>query len=193
MSREEKAVSQDGTPIAVWTSGAGPPLLLVHGAAADHSRWGPVLPAFNEHFMVMAMDRRGRGGSGDGDQYAIEAEFADVAAVVDWAGEDVCVLGHSYGGICALEAALLTDNVRRLVLYEPPLGFLASPPAVVERLHELLEAGARDEVIAFFMQEVAGLTAEQVEAMRAMPAWEARLAVCPHDSQRGAGEQGVPL
>ncbi len=101
----------------------------------------------------------------------------DVAAVVDWAGEGVSVLGHSYGGVCALEACLLTDNMRRLVLYEPPLGFLTSPPSVVQRLHELLEAGERDEVIAFFMQEVAGLTAEQVDAMRAMPAWEARLAV----------------
>jgi pimeloyl-ACP methyl ester carboxylesterase len=29
--------SPDGTTIAVWTSGDGPPLVMVHGAMADHS------------------------------------------------------------------------------------------------------------------------------------------------------------
>ena len=38
--------------------------------------------------------------------YAIDREFEDVAAVIDWAGEAVDVVAHSYGGVCALEAAL---------------------------------------------------------------------------------------
>lgn len=173
----ERAVSADGTPIAVWRSGEGPPLVLVHGAAADHSRWAPVLTALQERCTVLAIDRRGRGQSGDADEYAIEREYADVAAVVELAGNEVSVLGHSYGGICALEAALLTDRVRRLVLYEPPMGFLASPPHVVQRLELLLEEGRRDELVAFFMREVAGLPADQVELLRSLPAWEARLAV----------------
>ena len=63
-ARAERLVSSDGTPIAVWRSGEGPPLVLVHGAAADHTRWRPVLPALEERFTVLAMDRRGRGGSG---------------------------------------------------------------------------------------------------------------------------------
>ena len=173
----EKVVSEDGTPIAVWRSGEGPPLVLVHGAAADHIRWAPVLPALQERFSVLAIDRRGRGQSGDADEYAIEREYEDVAAVVEWAGEAVNVLGHSYGGICALEATLLTDSVKKLVLYEPPMGFLASPPDVVNRLEALLEGGQRDELVAFFMREVAGLPADQVELLRSLPAWEARLAV----------------
>jgi pimeloyl-ACP methyl ester carboxylesterase len=169
--------SKDGTPIAVWESGAGPPLVLVHGAAADHHRWAPILPALGEQFRVLAIDRRGRGGSGDGDDYAIEREYEDVAAVVDWAGEETAVLGHSYGGICALEAALLTDGIGKLVLYEPPMGFLASPPEVVHRLQALLDSGERDTLVAFFMHEVAGVPEQQVEAMRSLPAWEARLTV----------------
>ena len=173
----EKVVSDDGTSIAAWRSGDGPPLVLVHGAAADHSRWAPVLPALEERFSVLAIDRRGRGQSGDADEYAIEREYEDVAAVVESAGEGVNVLGHSYGGICALEAALLTDRVRKLVLYEPPMGFLASPPDVVQRLQTLLEEGKRDELVAFFMGEVAGLPSDQVELLRSLPAWEARLAV----------------
>lgn len=168
-------VSPDGTSIAVWRSGEGPPLVLIHGAAADHNRWAPVLPALEERFTVLAIDRRGRGQSGDADDYALEREFEDVVAVVESAGEGVNVLGHSYGGICALEAALLTDRIRKLVLYEPPLGFLASPPHVVDQLQALLAAGRRDELLVFFMREVAGLPTDQVELMRSLPAWEARL------------------
>ena len=99
--------------IAYRRSGEGPPLVLVHGTAADHSRWRPVLPALEERFTVHAIDRRGRGGSGDSDGYAVEREFEDIAAMVDSLGESVNVLGHSYGGLLALEAALLTRNVRQ--------------------------------------------------------------------------------
>jgi pimeloyl-ACP methyl ester carboxylesterase len=98
-----KVLSQDGTPIAVWRSGDGPPLVLIHGAAADHNRWAPVLPALEERFAVFAVDRRGRGRSGDTTDYALEREYENVVAVVESAGEGVNVLGHSYGGICALD------------------------------------------------------------------------------------------
>ncbi len=168
--------SRDGTPIAVWSGGAGPPLLLVHGTSADHRRWAPVLPALERHFTVFAMDRRGRGRSGDAETYAIEREFEDVAAVVAAAGEPVHVVGHSYGGVCALEASLLTDAVARLVLYEPPLGFVRPSPHVVEQLDALLAAGERDELVAAFLQNVAGVPDEQIQVMRSLPAWEARLA-----------------
>jgi pimeloyl-ACP methyl ester carboxylesterase len=195
----EAVVSEDGTPIAVWRSGEGPPLVMVHGAAADHSRWAPVLPALEERFTVLAIDRRGRGRSGDADDYALEREYEDVAAVVECAGGDVSVLGHSYGGICALEAGLLTDRIRKLILYEAPMGFLVSPPHVVQRLEALLEAGQRDELVAYFMQEVAGLSSEQVELLRSLPAWEARLAVAdtiPREesgrSMSGAASHGSP-
>jgi pimeloyl-ACP methyl ester carboxylesterase len=80
-SEEATVESADGTPIAVWRSGEGPPLVLVHGAAADHSRWAPVLPALEQHFTVLAVDRRGRGPSGDADEYALEREVEDLAAV----------------------------------------------------------------------------------------------------------------
>ena len=128
MDQPERVISEDGTPIAVWRSGEGPPLVLLHGAAADHSRWSPVLPALEGRFTVLAVDRRGRGQSGDPDEYAIEREYEDLVAVVEAAGDGVNVLGHSYGGICALEAALLTDRIRKLIVYEPPMGFLESPP-----------------------------------------------------------------
>ncbi|HET9738934.1 MAG TPA: alpha/beta hydrolase [Solirubrobacteraceae bacterium] len=179
-SRHEQphtVASRDGTRIGVWESGAGPPLVLIHGAAADHRRWAPIVPALAEHFRVLAIDRRGRGASDDADTYAIEREYDDVAAVLEWAGPEANVLGHSYGGICALEAALLTTAIGKLVVYEPPMGFLVSPPEVVDRLQALCDAGEREELVAFFMREVAGVPDHQVEVMRALPAWGARLDV----------------
>ena len=175
MADQATVVSSDGTPIVTWRSGHGPPLVLVHGAAADHSRWAPVLPALEEHFTVLTMDRRGRGLSGDAVDYALERESEDVVAVVEAAGEDVNLLGHSHGGVCALEAALLTKRIRKLVLYEPPVGFLETPPDVVERLQTLLDEDRQDELLAFFMAEVAGLPPDQIELMRSLPAWQGRL------------------
>ncbi len=91
--------------------------MLVHGATADHSRWVPVLPALEEHFTVLAIDRRGRGRSGDADVYALERECEDVAAVVEWAGDGVSVLGHSgvYGEFVR-KTGLSRDRRRRVEL-----------------------------------------------------------------------------
>ncbi|MGH3147060.1 MAG: alpha/beta fold hydrolase, partial [Rubrobacter sp.] len=175
---QETVASSDGTPIACWHSGEGSPLVLVHGTAADHGRWGPVLPAFEERFSVCAVDRRGRGGSGDSDGYEVEREFEDVAAVVDSYGEPVNLLGHSYGALCALEAARLTRNVRMLVLYDPGIEVVGQemyPREVIERLEELLGKGDRDGVVATTMREVAGLPPETVEYLRSQPAWQARV------------------
>lgn len=174
----ETVTSTDGIKIAYRRSGEGQPLVLVHGTSADHSRWSPVLPALEEHFTVCAMDRRGRGDSGDAEDYAIEREFEDVASVVDSIGEPVHLLGHSYGALCSLEGALLTRNVRRLVLYEPPVdvtGEKINPPGVVDRMEAMLEAGDRDGVVTTLMRELAGLPPEAVEHLRSLPAWRTRL------------------
>jgi pimeloyl-ACP methyl ester carboxylesterase len=176
---QQSVTSKDGVPIARWRSGEGPPLVLVHGTAADHNRWAPVLPEFEQRLTVCAVDRRGRGGSGDSDSdYAIEREYEDVAAVADSLGEPPVLLGHSYGALCALEAALLTRNVRKLVLYDPGIevaGEEIYPREVINRLEALLEEGDRDGVVATTMREVAGLPPETVEYMRSQPAWQARV------------------
>lgn len=171
--------SNDGTDIAVFVTGEGPPLVLVHGTTADHTRWRTVLEPLAERFTVHAVDRRGRGASGDTEPYALEREFEDVAAVVDSIGEPVSLLGHSYGAVCALEASVRTLNLARLVLYEGPFSIDGSPisdPAVVERLQAQLEAGEREAVLETFLREVASLPDKDIEVMRSLPAWQARIA-----------------
>src|SRR5262249_9088608 len=59
------AASKDGTKLASWRSGTGPALVLVHGTAMDHSQWDGVVPDLARGFSVYALDRRGRGASGD--------------------------------------------------------------------------------------------------------------------------------
>jgi pimeloyl-ACP methyl ester carboxylesterase len=177
-AKAASVTSKDGRPIAYWQSGEGPPLVLVHGTTADHSRWAPVLPAFEQHFSVYAVDRRGRGGSGDSEDYSIEREFEDVAAVVDSLGEPANVLGHSYGALCALEAALLTRNVRKLVLYEPGMNVTGEqiyPPGFIDRLDALLEAGDRDGVISTMFRDLVRMSQEEVEYLRSLPAWHERV------------------
>ena len=157
----DRVVSRDGTEIAMFVRGEGPPLLLVHGGLGDHTRWDALRPHLEPHATVYAMVRRGRGASGDGPDYALEREFEDVAAVVDAvahrSGAPVTVYGHSYGGLCAFGAARLTSGIDRLVLYEgwPPVDPAAwtAPPGFLERLEELLAAGDREAMLETFLRE----------------------------------------
>lgn len=171
--------SSDGTTIGYRQSGSGPPLLLVHGTTADHRRWDPILPRFEAHHTVLAMDRRGRGESGDGREYAIAREAEDVAAVAEAAGEPVVVVGHSYGAVCGLEATLLTDQIRRLVLYEPPIptGLAMYPPGMPDRLQELLDAGQPEAALETFFRETVRMPDHEFEAYRRLPMWEVRIAL----------------
>ena len=57
------------------------------------------------------MDRRGHGESVDPGKYSLEKEFKDVVTVVRSMQGQVAVLGHSYGGICAMHAALLSKKI----------------------------------------------------------------------------------
>jgi pimeloyl-ACP methyl ester carboxylesterase len=171
-------ISPDGTTVAHRRSGQGRPLVLVHGTTADHTRWRTVLPLLEPHATLFAVDRRGRGASGDAAQYAIEREFADVAAVVDAVADahgPVDLLGHSFGALCALEAALLTRSVRRLVLYEPPV--LAPPRSGTDdRLRALLAEDRGAEVVETFFREIVGMPRDQLDLIRSLPSWPARVA-----------------
>jgi len=177
----ERITSCDGTQIACQRSGAGSPLILVHAAgAANATAWTAVLPAFEKHFTVYAVDRRGHGESGDGSPYAVEREFEDIAAVVDAMAEPADLLGHSFGGLCALEAALRTRNIRRLVLYEPLSFSLPGrpvyPEGFIDRLQTLIDTGDREGALTLFYRVIGGLSAPEIEQAKSSPAWPQRLA-----------------
>lgn len=172
--------SPDGVPIACEVGGQGPALVLVHGAGS--ARWGFDLlrPLLEASFTVMAIDRRGRGDSGDGElPYSIEREFADVAAVVSEAGEGAVLCGHSYGGLVAAGAAGLLPGLERLVLYEPPMGGVLAGRSWIEGYERHLQAGERAAAVGAFLREVGGYSHAEIAQMQDTPAWAKRLAVAP--------------
>lgn len=175
--------SPDGTEIAVFSTGNGPPLVLVHGASADHTTFRVVGPLFARRFAVHAIDRRGRGASGDIEPYAVDREFADVAAVAETvardAGTPAAVIGHSFGGRVALGAALRTESIRAVVCYEgapPAAEELYQPEGAEERLRDRLAAGDADEALATFLREIVGMSDEDLARYRADPVWPRRAA-----------------
>jgi pimeloyl-ACP methyl ester carboxylesterase len=180
----ETVTSRDGTPIAYQRGGEGPPLVLVHGTTADHSTWEPVLPDLQRHFTVYAMNRRGHGGSGgDGADYRIEREFEDVVALIDSIDGPVNLFGHSYGAICALEATLRSDQVRRLILYEGgfpvPAGMELYRPEVLDSIRSSLDTGDRAGALTTFYRDMVLMSPEEIEMVRSLPVWQTRVALAP--------------
>ena len=164
--------SKDGTRIGLECAGKGPTLIFVHGGVGDRSRWTPMFPLLASKFSVCAMDRRGRGSSGDSPEYGLTKEAEDVASVVNSRTGPVLVFGHSYGGVVALEAAFLTDRITALMLYEPPLH---EPPtnnrAVAKRVDDLVRKGDLELALILFQTEIVKLSPEELERMKAGPAW----------------------
>jgi pimeloyl-ACP methyl ester carboxylesterase len=166
--------SRDGTRIAVECTGKGPSLLIVHGGTGDRSRWKPLLPWFAPHFAVCAMDRRGHGESEAGTDYSLGTEYEDVATVVNSRSGSVFVLGHSIGGVWALEAAFLTNKISKLVLYEPPLQDL-DHTAVAGRMEKMIQAGDREQALVTFLREIVLVSPEGIAAMKSQASWPSRV------------------
>ena len=164
--------SKDGTLIAMECAGVGPTLVLVHGGVGDRTRWTPMFPLLSSHFTVCAMDRRGHGLSGDSADYSLQKEAEDVASAVDSRPGTVFVLGHSYGGVAALEATFLTNRISKLILYEPPLRDpVEHNLAVAEKMERLIKEGAREQAVVTFETEVVRLSPSEVAAMKSRPTW----------------------
>jgi pimeloyl-ACP methyl ester carboxylesterase len=164
--------SADGVRIGLLTAGSGPALLLVHGGMGTLDSWQRVWGALARQRRVTAMDRRGRGSSGDADTYSLSSEYADVAAVAAALASDqggpVDVAGHSIGATCVLGAAAGAAPFRRIVLYEPP-GPQATPDNWPERVTTMMAAGQAGRAVFTFLTEIVGLTRGEVEALRDAP------------------------
>jgi len=172
--------SKEGVEISVQKAGAGPALLLVHGALLNGPlSWGAVLPKFAEHYTVYAMDRRGRAPSGDAKEYSIANEADDIVRVVESIGGPVIVLSHSYGALASLEALDHLNNVSHLILYEPPVALKPRDPAIVANLERALEADDREQLVTVFLRDQIGVPPDGIARMASSPIWPVALQIAP--------------
>ncbi|MBY6035988.1 alpha/beta hydrolase [Fictibacillus nanhaiensis] len=185
-------ISKDGTRIVYDKVGQGPALVLVAGAFS-YRKFSEVVKLANllsEQFTVYNYDRRGRGDSGDTQEYAIAREIEDLQAIIDAAGGSAYVWGLSSGAVLALQAAANGANITKLALHEPP--FVVNdeghkpPKDFKQHVHKLIKDNRRAEAIKYFMTKGMGAPSFIVSLMRMMPGvWSNLMAVAhtlPYDA-----------
>lgn len=120
--RTHQAISDDGTRIVGRVHGDGPALVLVPGGPGDgETSWRFLAPLLASRFTCYCMSTRGKGLSADHPDHSQDRLVDDVSAFVDSVGEPVGLMGHSSGGVLALETAARSDAVSALALYEPAI------------------------------------------------------------------------
>jgi pimeloyl-ACP methyl ester carboxylesterase len=112
-------LSQDGAKISYLTMGSGPSVLVIPGTLSMAADYAAFASALAEHFTVHIIERRGRGESSpQGNDYSIAKEREDVLALRQKTGASFLV-GHSFGGLVALEVARNNPSLTKLAVYEP--------------------------------------------------------------------------
>jgi pimeloyl-[acyl-carrier protein] methyl ester esterase len=113
--------------LSIETTGAGPPIVLLHGWALHAGAWGPLVPRLAQRHGVHSVDLPGHGHSAPVSPFALDA----VVRLLDAAFSDahsLTVLGWSLGGQVALRwARLRPARVARLVLVCTTPRFVAGP------------------------------------------------------------------
>jgi haloacetate dehalogenase len=123
---EALTVTTDETDIFLGRSGAGPPILLLHGFPQTHLMWRGVAPLLAGRFTVVCADLRGYGHSGcpasapDHAPYAKRAMARDMVQMMERLGfRRFAVAGHDRGGRVAYRMALdHPDRVERLAVLD---------------------------------------------------------------------------
>lgn len=108
-----RAVPAGGTTFRVLVGGRGEPLVLIHGRGLASTTWAPWLAALAQKHLVYALDLPGFGATPPGQLRPGGAEeglayFVDpVEALLEALGvHGPTVIGHSLGGLVAVELAL---------------------------------------------------------------------------------------
>lgn len=113
----------DGKLISYLDRGEGKPVVLVHCSSACYREWLPLIKSLPKQFRVLAPDLWGYGKSerfGFGETFNEQIDVKTVSHMLDLCEEPAHVIGHSYGGALAIEAARLNPlKVETLTLIEP--------------------------------------------------------------------------
>lgn len=178
----ELVTSADGTEIAVERTGT--PLVLVYGNSDVRRFWeaGGVRQALAAVATVYAMERRGRGESGDVEAYELDREADDIIAILEAIDEPATLLGHSGGALYALEAAARTDTLRGLILYEPPIqvgGAELDVDAEIAAVERLVDRDEPERALHMFVRDIPRLPPDEIEEIRSSPVWAEMVDAAP--------------
>lgn len=113
------AVIRGGVEIAYVVFGEGPPLVLMHGAEADHTQYDALVSHLRPYFACVAYDQRDSGQTRNPElPYGVEAMADDAAALIATLGHArALVFGSSLGSVIAQALAVRHPaRVERLVL-----------------------------------------------------------------------------
>lgn len=119
----------------------GPPVLLLHGSILPGWRtWNAQRP-LAEHYRLVVPHRSGYPPNPPLDRIDFEVQAAEIAELIE---PGTHVVGHSYGGVVALFAAVIArERVRSLTVIEPPaFGIARGDPTVEVLIERLLELAA---------------------------------------------------
>jgi pimeloyl-ACP methyl ester carboxylesterase len=108
-----------GCTLSYSVQGEGPPVLLIQGVGVCGSGWSPQVKDLARDYRCLSFDNRGMGASQPLEsRLTIEQMAADALALMDTQGwASAHVVGHSIGGLVALEVALSNrERVRSLSL-----------------------------------------------------------------------------
>ncbi|MGQ0700759.1 MAG: alpha/beta fold hydrolase [Panacagrimonas sp.] len=131
----------NGARLAWQQMGEGPDLILVHGLAASRAFWFGAATQLQRKHRVTLFDLRGHGYSSRPGRGYRPLDFAeDILGLMDQLGiAHAALVGHSYGGAAALEAAgLAPQRVTHLGLLDTrvtriqPLLRLHDAPLITE-------------------------------------------------------------
>jgi pimeloyl-ACP methyl ester carboxylesterase len=126
--------------LATSESGAGSPLVILHGLFGSKRNWASVAHRLAAAHRVITVDLRNHGESPWDARHDYPALAADVAAVIERrVGGPAAVLGHSMGGKAAMVLALVRpDLVERLVVVDiAPVRSTATPIEYVQAMRAL--------------------------------------------------------
>ena len=130
--RVETITSFDGSPIAIYSTGAGPGLVVLHGGGVAEREYRRLAAALAERLTVHLYNRRGRPDTAPltGTE-TVETDLGDLAAVLRHTGAEA-IFGHSGGGFVAMRAGLGLPGdvpVRRIGVFDPALRISGRPSA----------------------------------------------------------------